>query len=345
MLRGHGADIHQYQDIIADFSSNVSYVDYSEILKKIISRNIVYLKNYPDVEYTKLRELLAKKHECQKGNLIITNGAVSAIYLTAQAFADAGSHLFYPEFAEYESACRMFNHKISFSEVAEFAKISGQAQFVMLGNPNNPVGTLFKQDKLRELIRLHPDTIFVIDESYMEFVGKSQSMIPSVKNLSNLIIIKSFTKRYTVPGLRLGYIIAGEELTTKLNAYSQPWSVNTLATKVGEEILTNPKKFNFDLGRLNREKERVYNELTKIPALEIRPSDSNYFLIRLKSANSRELKDYCAEKHHILIRNAGNFRGLNKNFIRISIRKKDDNDLLINAFRNFFKNDKLVKKS
>jgi threonine-phosphate decarboxylase len=338
MLKGHGADIHQYQNIIADFSSNVSYVDYSDVLRGIINRNIVYLKNYPDVEYTNLRELLALKHDCRKENLIITNGAVSAIYQTAQAFADSETHLFFPEFAEYESACRMFNHKISFSRIGRFTEIAKQTRFVILANPNNPVGTLYDQKELRDLIKLYPDTIFIIDESYMEFVNKSQSMIHYIKDFTNLIIIKSFTKRYTVPGLRLGYIISNPAMIKKLNIFSQPWSVNILAAKVGEEILQNPENFDFDINLLNNEKKRVYDKLSKIPKLEIKHSESNYFLIKLKNRTSQELKDYFAGKHHILIRNAGNFRGLNENFIRISIREKQDNDLLINAFYAFYKN-------
>ena len=336
MIKGHGSDIHDYKDIIADFSSNVSYIDYSNILKDIICNDISSLKTYPDVEYISLRKLLAAKHDCNANNIIITNGAVAGIYQIAQTFANKNTSLFYPEFAEYESACNLFNHNITFLKNGDFSELQSDCDFTIIGNPNNPTGALIERKDLSNLFENNPSTVFAIDEAYMEFVSKSQSVISLIKQYSNIIIIKSFTKRYTIPGLRLGYIVANNDLIDRINKFSQPWSVNSLAAKVGQEILLNNNKFAFDIDILFKEKQRVYNQLNSIGELQIYNSHSNYYLIKLKNSSAKKLKAIFAEKHHILIRNASNFRGLNDSYIRISIRGKDDNDILINAFYDYF---------
>lgn len=336
MLKGHGANTHAYSDILADFSSNVSWVDYSDVLGPIISRNIEQLKTYPDVEYNQFREGLAQFHGLESENFMVTNGAVSGIYQCAQAFANARSHLFHPEFAEYESALEMFGHQISYSAFGSLDEVPRDSEFVMFGNPNNPTGELISKDRIRAILTETRDRTVVVDEAYMEFVSRSESMIDEVNEHSNLIVIKSFTKRYSIPGLRLGYLVAQKPMIEHLNRWTQPWSVNALAAMVGVEILRHSEKFRFNLGDYLAEKQRFYEALCLIPQLRVTESESNYFLIELQASTAKELQAYLVESHQLLIRDASNFRGLDEQFIRIAVRGRLDNDWLLVALNRFF---------
>jgi len=341
MLKGHGSETHQYSNIRADFSSNVSWVDYSAVILPIISKNILELQRYPDVEYAELVEALAQCYGLSSEHFLVTNGAVAGIYQTAQAFSGARSHLFFPEFAEYESALTMFQHDVTYSPFGKISKLGGvdvadEVKFVMLGNPNNPTGELVLRSEICQFLSERKTTTVVVDESYMEFVEKSESVIEEVARYPNLIVIKSFTKRYSIPGLRLGYIIAQPAMIDRLNRWTQPWSVNALASKVGVEMIRSPEGFPLDWAMHHRETERFYNALKTIPELEILPSASHYFLIKLQRSKAHALKDYLVSEHGLLIRDASNFRGLDDSFFRVATRSSEENNLLISALESYF---------
>ena len=161
-------------------------------------------------------------------------------------------------------------------------------------------------------------------------------MIDEVNEHPNLIVIKSFTKRYSIPGLRLGYLVAQKPMIDHLNRWTQPWSVNALAAMVGVEILRRPERFGFEFDVYWAEKQRFYEALCSIPQLRVTESESNYFLIELQASTAKELQAYLVERYQLLIRDASNFRGLDARFVRIAVRGRRDNDLLLVALNRFF---------
>jgi len=336
MLKGHGSDTHHYPNIRADFSSNVSWLDYSSVILPILEKNINELQRYPDVEYVELIDALAEFHGVSSDHLMVTNGAVAGIYQVAQTFAGSRSHLFFPEFAEYESALEMFGHLVAYSRFADFSSIEESVDFVMLGNPNNPTGELVEKSEICQFLSERPTTTVVVDESYMEFVPKSQSMISEIFRFPNLVVIKSFTKRYSIPGLRLGYVLAQPAMIDRINQWTQPWSVNALAAKVGVEIVRRPERFPIDWSSHFQEKERLYQALCEVSELWALPSSSHYFLIELRAGTAKSLKAYLADRHGLLIRDASNFRGLTERHIRVASRSREENDLLVAALKSYF---------
>ncbi len=341
MLKGHGSDTHQYSELRADFSSNISWIDYSSVILRIISQNIRELQRYPDVEYVEIIEALAQSYGLPSDHFLVTNGAVAGIYQTAQAFSGARSHLFFPEFAEYESALTLFQHEVTYSPIGQCSQLSGvdsggEVKFVMLGNPNNPTGELISRSEICQFLSERKTTTVVVDESYMEFVEKSESVIEEVERYPNLIVIKSLTKRYSIPGLRLGYVIAQPAMIDHLNQWTQPWSVNALASKVGVEMILFPEKFPLDWAMHRSETERFYNAFKMIPELEIFPSASHYFLMKLHKSTAQALKNHLVSEHGLLIRDASNFRGLDDSFFRVATRSPEENDLLLSALESYF---------
>jgi len=341
MLQGHGSDSHHYDNIQSDFSSNVSRVDYSDVILPILAEHIVELQRYPDVEYAGLVHVLADSLGVSSDHLLVTNGAVAGIYQVAQAFSGSESHLFFPEFAEYECALNMFSHEVTYSswlDASDFFDIPANETFVMLGNPNNPMGTLMKKSQMCDFLDRRKDVTLVVDESYMEFVSGDESMISEIDRYPHLIVIKSFTKRYSIPGLRLGYLVAQPAMIQRINQWTQPWSVNALAAKVGEVIVAQPEKFPFDWELHRSEKNALYQALSEMSELEVIPSQSHYFLVKMRKFASRQLKEYLIQHHGLLIRDASNFRGLDARYFRVASRSRQENECLIVALKDYFAN-------
>jgi Histidinol-phosphate/aromatic aminotransferase and cobyric acid decarboxylase len=150
---------------------------------------------------------------------------------------------------------------------------------------------------------------------------------------NNLIIINSLTKEFCIPGLRLGYITACEELIVKLEDLKMPWSVNSIAIEAGKYLLSHDIEIKDKLKTLLYERERVMKELSLIEGLECYESDTHFSFDKSKKMKVEDLKDILANKYGILIRNAENFGENCKGLFRIAVLDEKQNTLLINAIR------------
>lgn len=333
MIEGHGDDIYSYsKEIISNFSSNVFGRQDMSALDEHLQENIHSIHSYPEPDARSLARLIADKNDVSISNVCITNGATDAIYLIAQAFANKKTAVIIPTFSEYEDACRIHGHNLSFYERPD--DISANIQLVWLCNPNNPNGYVYDKDLLENIVRRHPDTYFVFDQSYEYFTDKPVMTIDEAISYKNVIQLHSMTKEYAIPGLRLGYITAHADTLNLISKFRMPWSVNQLAIEAGRFLLQNDIKA-IDITDYLEETRRLQNELSKINELEILPSNTHFFLCRLKSRKASELKTFLIEHYGILIRDASNFRGLNEHYFRIAAQSAKENNTLVNAIRKW----------
>lgn len=333
MIEGHGDDIYNYnKEIISNFSSNVFGKQDMSVLDEHLRANIHSIHSYPEPDAKSLAKLIAAKNRVSINNVCITNGATDAIYLIAQAFANSKTAVIIPTFSEYEDACRIHGHNLSFYE--KLNDIPTDIRLVWLCNPNNPNGYLYDIDLLKNIVRQHPSTYFVFDQSYEYFSDRSVIKIDEAISFENVIQLHSMTKEYTIPGLRLGYITAYADTLNLISTRQMPWSVNQLAIEAGRFLLQN------DIETINitdylKETRRLQDELSKIRELEILPSNTHFFLCRLKRRKASELKTYLIEHYGILIRDASNFRGLDESYFRIAAQSAEENDTLVKAIRKW----------
>ncbi|MFV0417258.1 MAG: threonine-phosphate decarboxylase [Dysgonomonas sp.] len=329
MIEGHGDDIYSYnKEIISNFSSNVYGRQDMSALDEHLQRNIHSIHSYPEPDAKSFASLIADKNNISINNVCITNGATEAIYLIAQSFANNKTAVIIPTFSEYEDACRIHNHKLSFYEKLD--DVTADTQLVWLCNPNNPNGYVYDKDALKDIIKLHPNTYFVFDQSYEYFTDQPVMKIKEAVDFKNVILLHSMTKEYTIPGLRLGYITAHPETLSLISKFRMPWSVNQLAIEAGKFLLQNDIKTISITGYLE-ETKRLQYELSKISELEVLPSHTHFFLCRLENKKASELKTYLIEYYGILIRDASNFRGLDEHYFRIATQSPQENDILVNA--------------
>jgi|TARA_B100000315_G_scaffold56813_1_gene51122 histidinol-phosphate aminotransferase len=319
---------------ILDFSSSCLEIS----LKKIITSclNSKNISNYPDPDSNDLKKKLGESLSISHENILISNGSSEAIFLIGLAFCSKKSKVLIPEitYSEYERAAKIFSSRINkipqkepdnFTVSIEALKkaLKNKPDLVFLCNPNNPTGH-FMGKQVLELFKNHPETIFVLDEAYIDFVEQPWKSSEAI-SFGNVIVLRSFTKAHGLAGLRLGYLVAPTKIVRLLDHLKVPWNVNYPAVSAGIHIIKNPDIFKKEISDYLEGKELLFNYF-KENYFTI-PSQTNYFLLKIK--NSKILFKKFLEKN-ILVRECSSF-GL-KNYIRINARKIKDCKKFIDVF-------------
>lgn len=334
MLYGHGDDGYKFEtDIIADFSTNVWHGGEPEGLKEHIFGNWNTINKYPEVLAESLTHKIGNHHHLSPDNILVNSGSTESIYLIAQAFRNQKTSIVIPAFAEYEDAASMYGHQISYinwHELQSSTKI--KADLLFLCNPNNPTGEVFIN--IEALLGNNPQTVFVIDEAFIEFTLTIGSAISLVSKYENLIILRSLTKAYAIPGLRLGYMVSSVALVGKIKQFKFPWAVNAIALETGKFIFDNYAAIQIPIRGLLNEKEKFIAALQQTP-VKIYHSHTHFFIAKLLNGQARQLKQYLLNNYGILIRDAANFRGLDASYFRVATLSADKNKLLVNALKKW----------
>jgi len=338
MLFGHGDDFYNSQnEVKINFSSNVWHGANLDKLKEHLNEQFSKLTRYPEPDAASLKRLLARRYEI-KEDVVVTNGSITAFYLIPQAWKGAKSTIAVPSFAEYEDACRLHEHELTFFSTSDdLSELSLEGQdFCWICNPNNPDGKLLHRTEILRLLAANRNTKFIIDQAYVAFTTEDMLKPSDVKNNPNLILIQSISKAYNIPGLRIGYLVASPEITAMVNKYIIPWSVNAIALEASKYILIHPAQFTLPIRKWQRETAELIYQLNKFDNLEVIPTSTTFFLVRLKKGTAAELKKYLWDNYGILIRDASNFRGLDETYIRLSTQTTAENQVLIDAIREWF---------
>ncbi len=336
MLHGHGDDAYRYRrEIRADFSTNVWYGGDPVGLKEHLFNRWHLIQKYPEVLAESLNGLVAQHYDIKPEQALISNGTTESIYLIAQAFKGKKTTIATPAFAEYEDACQMHQHQITFTSWDELQLISRlEADLLFICNPNNPTGSVFIH--LEELISRNPQTVIVLDEAFIEFTLSIETAVPLISRYENLLILRSMTKAFAIPGLRLGYILAHEKWIAQLRDLKSPWSVNALAIEAGKFIFDNYELLQLPVRQLLEDKEAFATQLQHA-GVKVQESHTHFFLAETAQGTAAELKQYLVEQHGILIRDASNFRGLQEKHFRVATLAPAHNKLLIQALTTWNK--------
>ena len=335
MTYGHGDDKYRYGDRIKmNFSSNIyQRADLTE-LKDYLATRLDAIGNYPEPEPRALEALIAEKLEISADMVMVTNGANEAIYLIAQLYRHWASVIPQPTYNEYADACRMFGHTISYDRNDEL-NILPEDRIYWLCNPDNPTGNVLLKSLITHIIRKHPRYLYVIDQSYADYTLQPMLEPKEMLDCYNVMILQSLSKKYCVPGLRLGYLTASPIIIDRLRDIRQPWTVNALAIEAGKWLIENDPKVLPDLKEYLDEAQRVKQELSEIEGLMVMDTQTHYMLANIDWATSLELKNWLIEKYGILIRDASNFHSLDDHCFRVAAQTPEENDALVKAIREF----------
>ena len=353
MLSGHGGNVKQIcdkngldPDEIIDFSASINPLGCPEGVRTAVSKHFNDILHYPDSHSTDLRKTIAEKIPCNEENVIIGNGSNELFYLIPRALKPGKGVLLQPTFAEFSDAfcnsnidvIEIINDDRDFpvinTKISKLKSVTGA--MVFLCNPNNPTGQLTRREDIIDLVNDDPNRVVVIDEAFMDFVEGSEkySVIKDAPQMDNLIVVRSLTKFYGFPGLRLGYLVSNESIIKKLMQYKEPWTVNTIAQVAGmaaindDEFAANTRQYVTD------EKNFLYNGLKTIKGIQPFQPTVNFMLVRIEDEGMTlsEIQNHLLQ-NNILIRNCSNFVGLDENYFRVAVKTREDNLKLLNALK------------
>ena len=336
MIKGHGDDAYQYNSPAAvNFSSNVYHNMDLCGLKQHLAQCLGLIGSYPEPEPYNLEARLAGQHRLLPAEVCVTNGATEAIYLIAQTFRESLSAILQPTFSEYADACRIHGHRIRLlyqlpDERAGY-RLPEEVQLLWLCNPNNPTGQVVEKKHICRLLEQNPKVLFVIDQSYEYFTLRPLFSAEEALEYPHLLLLHSMTKRYAIPGLRLGYVTGNARMMDRLRRQRMPWSVNRLAIEAGYYLLEHEAEMEMDLVSYLREAQRLRTLLMQTGVAEVWDTKTHFMLARLRLGRASALKEYLLKEHGMLIRDASNFSGLDERYFRIAAQGPEDNDRLAAA--------------
>lgn len=340
---------------ILDYSSNINPFGVPESLINAITENMRALEKYPDPEYYELRKIFADYNHVDFDNILAGNGATELIFLYMKAVKPKKVLILSPTFAEYE---RSIKSAVSDCEITYFElkkendflvdienlkkKLSEKYDILVMCNPNNPTGKFTSKEKMKEILLEcnKYETKFFVDEAFIEFVtgGINSSIISEDMNKVNLFVIRALTKFFAIPGLRLGYaVFFDEKLKEKFNSLKEPWSINAFAEIAGKILFHDREYIEKTEKWIEKEKKYMYHELNKIKNLEVYETDTNFILLKALKLDAGIIQEEMLKKG-ILIRNASNFRYLNESFIRLAVKDRKNNEIVIKSINEVINN-------
>lgn len=335
---------------IIDFSSSVNPLGPPAKAIAAIRANFWRLSFYPDRTSEGLRINIARAEGVDPGNVIVGNGSTELIWLFSRVFIESGDEALMPAptFGEYETAVRAYGGKPRFLKLSwkdfrikgdEFMnRATSRTKVFFLCNPNNPTGMKLEQNELEKILEgaERKDILILIDEGFMDFVdgGDRLSLVSAVSSFQHIFVLKSFAKFFGLAGIRVGYGMGSEELIELLHRAQVPWNVNCLAQVAAIAALTDSEYRNKTRKLIARERTRMMEDLAQIDGFKVYPSETNFILIDIRETGwtSTRLKEALL-RHGILVRDCSSFRGLDKHFIRVAVRIREENEKLLNAIR------------
>jgi len=327
---------------ILDFSANINPLGPPDV-RSLISANIHRLTHYPDPDYTDFRQAAATCCQVEPPQIIIGNGTSEIIYALPRALPLSRAWLPAPSYIGYEEALQAAAIPVEFlSATADLAfdwpnlPPMQDNEAIFLGNPNNPTGQLLDLSLLSDAARKYPRSTFIIDEAFIDFTDQRQSAIPLIgEGLANIVVLRSMTKFYAIPGLRLGYAVAAVDTAAIIDRQLPPWRLNTLAATVGLKIINDEEYGRSSRTLVKALRQELQQSLMKLPGIKVFPGSANYLLVKIEGGklDAGQIAEQLLS-HGIALRRCDNFAGLDDSFLRIAVRPEQENNRLLTALRH-----------
>ncbi|WP_245904580.1 threonine-phosphate decarboxylase CobD [Billgrantia lactosivorans] len=334
---------------VIDFSANLNPLGPPSWLPERLAASVAELARYPDPDYREARDAIAHAEGLGPEQVRLTNGGAEAIFLAVALLARQGvarATIVQPTFGEYERACRHYGIAVEplaltgerfMLDEARAAGAMRDAGALFLCRPNNPTGTLIEREIIERLLvagRRH-GAMLVVDEAFVDFVTPDERLTPLLARFDNLLLLRSMTKLYAIPGLRLGYLLGSAAAVNAIVELQPPWSVNALAAGLVAPLLADRDYLARTRAWLDAERPWLQGELETL-RLNVVPSRANFLLFQ--NARRREarggsmpaLLEHLA-RGGILVRHTHHFFGLEGAWLRVAVRSRPENRALVEA--------------
>lgn len=330
-----------------------------KVIKKINKYLNFAIRTSPPTQCNGLIKAISKSRGINKRNIIVNGGSSDIMFSIIPKLAKKNSKalILDPMYGEYAhifenvSKSKLIRHKLSKNNnfVVDFENLKkdileNKPKIVVLVNPNSPTGKFCASKKILNLIdTTSKEVLFLVDETYIEYVGKQNSLEKEASKRDNLIIIKSMSKAYALSGARVAYMVANKKRIEQLSCFIPPWSVSLLGQIAGVEALKDEKYYKNKYNETHDLLKIFINELSEIKGIKIYDSVANFFLIELinKKFSAKKIVENL-KKENIYLRNCDSMsQQFDDNFIRIAIKDKKTNHTIAAALKKQFSEIKL----
>lgn len=334
-------------DSISDFSASINPLGPPQSAIAAIQAHLQALRAYPDPDYHQLREALGQFHHLSPEWFLPGNGAAELLTWAGWELASLGAtYLVTPAFGDYWRSLRAVNaqviecscwqqHRLGDEEdnhlfIPRISSYAWGESGLLINNPHNPTGQMFSRASLQPY--LEEFALVAIDEAFMDFLPteEQQSAIAWVQDYPNLVILRSLTKFYSVPGLRLGYAIAHPDRLRRWQKWRDPWPVNVLAAAAGVAMLADGEFQQQTWNWLPAARQQLFTGLGELPGLQPYPGKANFLLVGSELPSS-QIQAKLLKHSQILIRDCLSFPELGDRYFRVAVRSLAENQRLISG--------------
>ena len=354
----HGGNIHAARrsastvnlDIL-DCSASINPLGPSPKVLQALKQHAREIIHYPDPDSYELCQALADRFQVKRGEIIVGNGSNELIYHLPLALGITRALVIGPTYSEYAKAVMCHGGAVTWvhaKEVSDYAppfekmlrflgskkRRKNEPQALFLCNPNSPTGQVLSQEQIIILVQLavKKNIHVILDEAFMDYCEES-SLTPLVGRYENLLVLRSFTKFYAVPGLRLGMLLASSRVVDRVRAVLPTWSVNILAQVAGLTALQDKKFSTRSLKVIERERVFMIQALRALEGCHVYSSAANFLMMQLPSYCRATWLTRTLKIKGILIRDLSLVPGLSYRMIRIGIRTRKENVRVLHHLR------------
>ncbi|MCL4514109.1 MAG: threonine-phosphate decarboxylase CobD [Firmicutes bacterium] len=357
----HGGDIRRAAKAfgldsgeILDFSANINPLGPPAGAIRAVLDNVPSVVHYPDPECYELKQALAAYYGVSPRMIMVGNGAAELIFLLGTLARGKKALIPAPTFSEYEAAVLAGGGTVEIlpldpaqgfelraDQVLRFIRPTRAYQgikMVFLATPNNPTGGLIPKETLMKIaaVARGRGVTVVVDEAFLDFLPEraASSMMAHIADYPNLLVVTSLTKLFAVPGLRIGALVGPPEVLEGLEGARPPWTVNSLAQAAGCAAVADGEYLKASWRLIQEEKEWLHQALGEIEGLHAFPPAANFILVDISGSgfNSTQLWREMA-RQSVLVRDCASFRGLGRDYIRVAVRSRRENEVLVRTLR------------
>ncbi len=334
---------------ILDFSANINPLGFPEWFRPLVSATLSDLVNYPDPSAGQMVSAVCKRYGTTEAEVICANGTAEIIALLPVAAGFSHALIPVPAYVDYAHSCHVAgidaqtlrlveenDFNLDFEVLAHTLASSplfGKA-LVFICRPNNPTGQSPNGDRIRQLARDFPESLFVIDEAFGDFVENFDTLARN--RPENVIVLLSLTKIFALPGLRMGVALADPKVIRAISRRQPCWSVNTLSQVTAARALADTNFIEKTREYVVRERQVLASNLSEIERLFVYPGEADFLFIRIDRTDidSPRLAAALLEQAGIAIRVCDNYEGLDQRFFRVAVKTGEENERLVSAIRN-----------
>jgi threonine-phosphate decarboxylase len=322
---------------------------------RALSRVAALVGHYPDPECVSLKKAIQRRWHVALDRIVVGNGATELIDLIPRALGLRSALILGPTYEEYARAIELAGGRTSMVMArrdedyrppveAIMCRLAAQRRgkmvfdAVFLCHPNNPTGQPCRLPDLRELMDAadRAGIWVVVDESFIEYCERL-TCVPYLPRYSRLIVLRSFTKFYGLPGLRVGYSLSSQAVAAHLRRCQPPWTVNALAQRAAEAAITDLRHAQRSCAYVQKERGRLAAQLANIEGIRVIPSTANFLFIELPSSFRSSAITSALRRQGMLIRDCSRWEGCSERMIRVAVRPRRDNACLLAALEKLLK--------